>query len=303
MIDLHTHTDRSDGSVPPAQLVRDALALGLEALGITDHDTLDGCDMAAPVAAEAGLELVCGIELSTRPERLADGSRPPSVHLLGYFLRQPPSPEFRHWIRSHQESRRQRNRDLIAKLQALGVDISLEEVQDLGRNLTGRPHFAKVLLRKGYVATHQEAFDRYLADNAQASVEREEPNLVDAVRHIREGGGMPSLAHPVRLPNRDRVSLQALLPALIDAGLQALEVYHAEHSPENTALYKELAAHFQLAETGGSDFHGNNKPAIHLGTGKNGNLDLPYSLLENMRSYAPPARMQDPSGANTRYIR
>jgi hypothetical protein len=284
MIDLHTHTDRSDGTASPAQLVRDAKELGLEALGITDHDTLDGYDIAAPLAAEAGLELVCGIELSTRPEPPADGSRPPSVHLLGYFLQAPAAPQFREWIRGHQDSRRERNRKLIAKLNSLGVEITLEEVQALGKHLTGRPHFAKVLLRKGYVKTNQEAFDRYLADNASASVERDEPDLVEGVRRIRDGGGLPSLAHPVRLPVRDRASLEALLRTLMDNGLQAIEVYHSEHGPQDTALYKELAVEFQLIETGGSDFHGDNKPAIRLGTGKDGNLHLNYSLLEKMRS-------------------
>jgi predicted metal-dependent phosphoesterase TrpH len=205
------------------------------------------------------------------------------VHLLGYFLQAPASAGFRQWIRGHQESRRERNRKLIAKLNSLGVEIALEEVQALGKHLTGRPHFAKVLLRKGYVKTNQEAFDRYLADNASASVERDEPELVEGVRRIREGGGLPSLAHPVRLPQRDRASLEKLLRTLIDNGLQGLEVYHSEHSPEDTALYKELAAQFQLIETGGSDYHGDNKPSIRLATGKGGNLHLDYSLLENMR--------------------
>jgi predicted metal-dependent phosphoesterase TrpH len=257
--------------------------MGLQALGITDHDTLDGYDTALPLAAEAGLELICGIELSTRPDPPPDGSRPPSVHLLGYFLQEPASDGFRQWIEGHQESRRERNRKLIAKLNSLGVEITLEEVQALGKHLTGRPHFAKVLLRKGYVKTNQEAFDRYLADNASASVERDEPELVEGVRRIREGGGLPSLAHPVRLPQRDRASIEKLLATLIDNGLQGLEVYHSEHSPEDTALFKELAAQFHLIETGGTDFHGDNKPSIHLGTGKNNNVNLPYALLENMR--------------------
>jgi 3',5'-nucleoside bisphosphate phosphatase len=283
MIDLHTHTDRSDGTASPAQLVRDSVALGLQALGVTDHDTLEGYDIAAPLAAEAGLELICGIELSTRPDPPPDGSRPPSVHLLGYFLQAPAAPQFREWIRGHQESRRERNRKLIAKLNSLGVEITMEEVQALGKHLTGRPHFAKVLLRKGYVKTNQEAFDRYLADNASASVERDEPELVEGVRRIRDGGGLASLAHPVRLPERDRASLEKLLRTLIDNGLQGLEVYHSEHSPEDSALYRELAAQLQLIETGGSDYHGDNKPAIRLGTGKDGNLHLQYSLLENMR--------------------
>ncbi len=283
MIDLHAHTDQSDGSVPPAHLVHNAVALGLEALGITDHDLLTGYDMAVPVAAEAGLELICGVELSTRPEQQPGEKRPPSVHLLGYFLNTPPTLEFREWLLKHQASRRRRNLDLVAKLNSLGVDITLEEVQALGRNLTGRPHFAKILLAKGYVRTNQEAFDVYLADDARASVEREEPTLVEAVQRVHAAGGLASLAHPVRLPRRDRASLEALLASLCAVGLQGIEVYHSEHSPADIELYLSLARQFGLIVTGGSDFHGDNKPSIALGTGKDHNLRLPYSLLEQMR--------------------
>jgi predicted metal-dependent phosphoesterase TrpH len=291
MIDLHTHTDQSDGSAAPAQLVQKALDLKLEALGITDHDTLAGYDLAAPAAAEQGLELICGTELSTRLAQLAPknpGVRISSVHLLGYFLEQPPSAGFRQWLWSHQESRRQRNRDLIAKLQSLGVDIKLEEVQALGRNLTGRPHFAQILLKKGYVSSIQEAFDVYLADWAKAAVDRDEPALLEAVGRVREGGGLPSLAHPVRLHcGRDAKELKALVRQLVDAGLQGIEVYHSEHGPEDVALYLSIAAEFGLVATGGSDFHGTNKPSIHLGAGQGGNLNLPYSLLERMRGRRP----------------
>jgi predicted metal-dependent phosphoesterase TrpH len=175
-------------------------------------------------------------------------------------------------FKGHQDSRRERNRKLIAKLNSLGVEITLEEVQVLGKHLTGRPHFAKILLRKGYVKTNQEAFDRYLADNASASVERDEPELVEGVRVSAKAAACPRWRIPCACPERDRVSLEKLLRTLIDNGLQGLEVYHSEHSPEDTALYKELAAQFQLIETGGTDFHGDNKPSIHLGTGKGGNV-------------------------------
>ncbi|HVV72564.1 MAG TPA: PHP domain-containing protein, partial [Verrucomicrobiae bacterium] len=149
MIDLHSHTDQSDGTDSPAQLVHRAAAIGLEVLGITDHDTLAGHDLAAPVAAEVGLELVCGVELSTRPERRPGEKRPPSVHLLAYFLNAPPPAGFRDWLLQQQASRRRRNLDLVARLNSLGIDITLEEVQALGRHLTGRPHFARILLKKG----------------------------------------------------------------------------------------------------------------------------------------------------------
>ena len=292
MIDLHTHTDQSDGSVPPHRLVYEALALGLEALAITDHDTLAGYDLAKPAAAEAGLELLCGIELSTRLEQKTAGPRMPSVHLLGYFIDTGPAAAFRDWLRQQQESRRKRNLALVAKLQSLGVDITLEEVQAIGRNLTGRPHFARVLVAKGYVSNSQEAFDLYLADHARAAVEREEPTLSEGIRRIRAGGGLPSLAHPVRLPQREPASLRALLAELCEAGLQGIEVYHSEHSRHDTEFYLQLASEFGLAATGGSDFHGDNKPSIHLGSGRKNNLHLPYALLDQIRAVQASARSQ-----------
>jgi hypothetical protein len=286
MIDLHTHTDQSDGTLAPVTLVRAALDLGLEALAITDHDTLAGYDDAHPSAEESGLELVCGIELSTRPAAVPDGRRAPSVHLLGYFLHTPPTAGFRDWLRGQQQSRHKRNVDLIAKLRSLGVTIDLPEVQVLGRNLTGRPHFAQVLLKKGYVPTIQAAFDLYLADDAQAAVEREEPTLAEGIRRIAAAGGSPVLAHPVRLPNHDGASLEALLGELIPEGLAGIEAYHSEHNAEQTTCYASLAEKFRLMVTGGSDFHGANKPAILLGSGRGGNLRLPYQILERMKNSA-----------------
>jgi len=287
MIDLHTHTDQSDGSLAPDAIVHAAFDLRLEALAITDHDTLAGYDEARAAAAECGLELVCGIELSTRPASVPNGPRAPSVHLLGYFLHAPPTAHFRDWLRGQQQSRHKRNLDLIAKLHSLGVAIELPEVQALGRSLTGRPHFAQVLLKKGYVPTIQAAFDMYLADDAQAAVERDEPTLAEGIRRIAAAGGSPVLAHPVRLPNHDSASLETLLGELIPEGLAGIEVYHSEHNAEQTALFASLAEKFHLMVTGGSDFHGANKPAISLGSGRAGNLCLPYRILERMKNGGP----------------
>lgn len=294
MIDLHTHTDRSDGSTDAADLVRLALREGIEALGIADHDTLAGYDAAVPAAAESGLELVCAVELSTRPsEPSIGGKRQSSVHLLGYWLLSPPSNEFRCWLQSQQESRRLRNLKLVAKLEQLGVPVSLDEAEVYGRNQVGRPHFARVLCDKGYVSNMQQAFDLYLADEAKASVEREEPTIEEGIRRIVEGGGMAALAHPVRLPQRG-LELASLLKKLMDAGLQGLEVFHSEHSAENTANYGELARRFDLIPTGGSDFHGENKPRIRLGSGIDSNICLEYKFLEKMRGMCA-ARQQEAS--------
>jgi predicted metal-dependent phosphoesterase TrpH len=240
-------------------------------LAITDHDTFAGFDQAVPFARDAGLDLVCGIELSTK----LHGS---STHLLGYFPKGP-STAFREWILEMQASRRDRNRRLADRLRELGLDVTLEEVQAHGRSMTGRPHFAKVLLEKGYVKTMQQAFDDYLDESAKGYVSRMEPAFAEAVQRIHAGDGISSLAHPIRV----RGDLAALMPELVQAGLNALEAYHSDHSPELTARYRGLAEQYGLHVTGGSDFHGSVKPGIELGTGRSGNLTVPVEVIDKLR--------------------
>ena len=296
MIDLHTHTDRSDGSTPPGDLVRQAVSEGLRALAIADHDTLAGYDAACPTAADCGIELICAVELSTRPnEQRENGKRERSVHVLGYWLSSPPTVEFRRYLETQQASRRKRNVDLVAKLRQLGVSITLEDAEVYGRNQVGRPHFARVLLDKGYVSCLQEAFDVYLADEAQAGVERDEPTLDEGIRRIRDGGGIAALAHPVRLPQRGR-DLERLVEHLVESGLEGIEVYHSEHAPADCAEFAGIARRFGLISTGGTDYHGDNKPGIRLGRGIDGNVLLPYEFLEEMREICA-AKRQTVNGA------
>jgi 3',5'-nucleoside bisphosphate phosphatase len=276
LIDLHSHTDESDGTCSPAQLVGEAARAGVHVLGITDHDTLRGYDKALPVAREAGLELVCGIELSTK----LHGQ---SVHLLGYFLKseeQNGVGEFRDWVLDMQASRRDRNIRLVARLRELGIDITLEEAEARGRGLTGRPHFAQLLLEKGYVSSLQQAFDEYLDESAKGYVYRREPQFSEGVEHIRKAGGIASLAHPVRV----RADIPTLVPELCALGMNAIEAYHSDHTPQDTALYLKLAARSGLLVTGGSDFHGAAKPGVSLGTGVRGNLKIPEDLVDRLRN-------------------
>jgi predicted metal-dependent phosphoesterase TrpH len=283
MIDLHTHTDESDGTFTPRELVDAAAALGLEALGICDHDTFAGYDQAVPLAREASLDLVCGIELSTKWHRTPQsGGR--SIHMLGYFLDAPPTEEFRVWLEDIRAARRDRNRRLVARIQSLGMDVTLEEVEKLGRSLAGRPHFARIMLEKGYVRTIQEAFDRYLAESGEAYVERDEPELGEGIRKIIEAGGLPSLAHPVRLSNHREV-LEKAVAEMCEMGLRAIEVYHSDHGPDDAAFFLKLAGRHGLAITGGSDFHGGNKPGLALATGY-GNVAVPRIVLDFLRAEA-----------------
>ena len=277
MIDLHTHTNASDGTFTPEELVCAARDAGLEALAISDHDTFTGYDQAVPAALDAGLELVCAIEISTRHRRDGHGrGHGKSVHVLGYFL-DGPTPGFRAWLAELQAGRRDRNRRLAARLQSLGVDVALEEVERLGRSVAGRPHFARVMREKGFVATLQEAFDLYLGETAKAYVRRDEPTLAQGVRRVREAGGLPSLAHPVRL-FRNPAALDGVIVPARDAGLAALEAYHSDHSPADTALFIQLARRHGLALTGGTDFHGDNKPGLQLAS-----VDVPRACLDALR--------------------
>jgi predicted metal-dependent phosphoesterase TrpH len=273
LIDLHSHTNESDGTFSPAQLVAEAMRSGVTSLGITDHDTFAGYDLALPVARAEGLDLICGIELSTK----LHGQ---SVHLLGYFLSTDGLGEFRSWICDLQAARRDRNIRLVARLQELGMDITLQEAEARGRGMTGRPHFAQLLVEKGYVPNLRQAFDEYLDESAKGYVYRREPTFAEGVKWIRDAGGISSLAHPIRV----RGDIANLVPGLCEMGLVAIEAYHSDHSPEHTALYLKLARLHGLQVTGGSDFHGAVKPDVNLGTGCAGNLKIPDDLLERLRA-------------------
>ena len=273
MIDLHSHTNESDGTCSPEELIAEAVRAGVTTLGITDHDTLKGYDLAGDAARAAGVELVCGIELSTK----LHGH---SAHLLGYFLRGDGLAEFRTWILDQQAARRERNVRLVARLQELGFDITLQEAEARGRGMTGRPHFAQIMLEKGYVTSYREAFDDYLGESAKGYVYRREPQFAEGVEHIRKAGGIASLAHPVRVKG----DVPAMMPELCEAGMDAIEAYHSDHTPADTELYLGLARQYGLKVTGGSDFHGAVKPGVTLGRGANGNLKVPEDLLERLRA-------------------
>ncbi len=275
MIDLHSHTDQSDGTFTAAELVAEAKRIGLKALAITDHDTMLGFHQAVPHAEAAGLRLIGGIELSTKFQAV-------SVHLLGYFPKQLPPEEFQEWLSFLLESRRDRNRRLIERLNSLGIPITLEEVEAYGKTLTARPHFARVLIDKGYAKDLQDAFDQYLDEKGRGYVQRHDIPIQEAIDRIRNAGGVSSLAHPVRVAKNQWDVLGRYVEELSQMGLQAVEVYHSDHSPENVAYYKTLAERFKLGQTGGSDFHGANKPAISLGTGARNNLNVPDDLADKL---------------------
>lgn len=274
-IDLHTHTLVSDGTDSPAQLVRRAKSLGLCAVGITDHDTVAGLDEAGQEGAALGIEVVRGCEISARGE----GSE---IHILGLWLPQDITVLERS-LRVLREHRNARNVIIVQKLQALGLDISYEEVVAASKGeAVGRPHIAAVLLRKGFVHDWQEAFVRYLGYKGQAFVPKEILSPEDAVSLLAGMGATVSLAHPC-LSIASREAMEGSVRQLKDYGLTAIEAYHSEHSQAEQRFCVDVATRYGLALTGGSDYHGTAKPRISLGTGYGG-LRVPMFVLDSLKA-------------------
>ena len=277
MVDLHTHTFESDGTDSPAALIEKAAAAGLTTIAITDHDTFTAHAQAAPIAQRLGIQLVCGVEISTR-------ARNRNVHLLAYWFGGAAPVEFENWLIEMLEYRRERNRRLAERLQGLGLAIELSEAEALGRTITGRVHFAKVLIAKGYVQSIPEAFDRYIGEDAPGFVMMEDPKTPDAVSKVREYGGIPVLAHPIRLGMRDPDAEESFIREQVDAGLLGLEVMHSDHDEVARARYEALVQRYGLARSGGSDYHGDIKPKIFLGRGFEDNVNVPQEWVDKLAS-------------------
>jgi predicted metal-dependent phosphoesterase TrpH len=274
MIDLHAHSTASDGSDSPTEVVRLAAAAGLEALALTDHDTLEHITEARRAAAAADVRLVPGCEISCE---LA-GRAPGSLHLLVYFVEDEPGPLQDHLV-SLQEARSTRNVKIVAALRGYGMDITLDEVlEEAGGGSVGRPHLAAVMMRKGYVESIQEAFDLWLADGKPAYIERDRLDVAEAISLARASGGVTSVAHPFSLQLRGD-QLDAFVRELTELGLDALECEYGRYSVEERAELRAIAAGNRIAATGGSDYHGTYKPDLSIGTGT-GDLRVPDSLLD-----------------------
>jgi predicted metal-dependent phosphoesterase TrpH len=257
-VDLHTHSTASDGSLTPRELVRLAKERGLAAIALTDHDTVDGLPEAMAAGAEFGLEVIPGVEISAR--HLLG-----SMHILGYFLDYT-SPRLAERLAVLKQARKERNPRIVAKLNALGIPLTLAQVEAVaGGGQVGRPHIARALLVGGYVRDLQEAFDIYLGNQGKAYVSKFRFPPEEALAMIREAGGIPVLAHPFTLNLHTLPDLRRLLQELQPLGLAGVECYYPEHSPEQEALYLRAARDAGLLVTGGSDFHGDNKPEVSLG--------------------------------------
>ena len=276
-IDLHIHSTASDGTLSSVEILRLAEKLELGAISITDHDTLKGYKDLLEAAGSSHVRVLTGIEISTIPPALyaVEGS----FHILGYGIRLN-DPALNQTLETLQHARENRNPFIISRLNAMGLDITLEEViQVSGEAQIGRPHIAQLMIKKGFVQTFDEAFDVYLGFNKPAYVDKYRMDCQKAIEMIIEAGGTPVLAHPFLLRIPDNSRLESLVATLKEMGLQGIEVYYPEHSSEVVDFYSRLALSHDLAITGGTDFHGAIKPEIQLGYGK-GDFFVPYSVYD-----------------------
>lgn len=275
-VDLHVHSTASDGSLSPEKLIRMAQEIGLRAIAITDHDTLDGSIDALKRCPPAGLEILAGVEISAD---VPSGG----MHILGYLVSTGESP-LRSLLLRLQAGRQERNRKIVTRLQELGVDITDDEVVAAARGgQVGRPHFAAVLIDKGRVGSFDEAFRKYLGMGRPAYVQRFRPAPQEAIEAIRGSRGVAVLAHPYTVEaSGDRV-LEEQVRKLRDWGLQGMEVYYPDHDIRRTARFEDLARRYDLVATGGTDFHGQAKPGVHMGVGR-GDLRVPYEVVAQLKA-------------------
>lgn len=254
--DLHIHTTASDGQYTPSQVVELAQKAGLECIAITDHDTVDGVEEAVAAGEKAGLRVIRGVELGAKEYK--------SLHILGYGY-SPNAPGLRELCQKMKEGRDERKYRIISFLAEKGVHISLEEVEEIaGGNIIARPHFAQALLRRGYVRSTKEAFDRYLDTDEYQRIERFKADAAACIAAIHQAGGKAVMAHPyqVKLPDDQ---LEALVSKMKDQGLEGLECYYPKHTAEQVKFYLHLAEKYGLHITAGSDFHGEKvKPDVSL---------------------------------------
>ena len=274
LIDLHTHTTFSDGSMSPSELVRHAKSKGLFAVAITDHDTVGGVSEALNEGEKVGIEVIPGVEIGV------DYST--EMHMLGYFFNDGYQ-EINKVLEKIKENRNIRNPKIIRRLNELGIDVSMEDVlEEAGHEIVARPHIAKALLKKGYVKTIEEAFKKYLRKGRTAYFKKDKLLPSEGIKEIIKCGGIPVLAHPVLL-GMNLSDLDRLLGELSLYGLKGMEVFYPINNAQDTGTLMRLAIKHDLIATGGSDFHGRIKPDIEIGTGK-GNTKVSYDVIQKLKN-------------------
>ncbi len=285
-VDLHCHSTASDGTLAPAEVVQLAKRNNLTALALTDHDTVGGVAEAAEEARKVGIDFIAGIEIS------AEYPAPGTLHILGYGV-DPTNPALAKLTETLLAGRDNRNPRIVAKLNELGVAVTMTEWEnEAGGSVLGRPHLAAVLLRKGYVSSIKQAFDKYLGQGAPAYFDKERLTPRQAIERIGASGGLPVLAHPVQLRTENDAQLVRVVKDLFVLGLAGIEILHSDHDDVWVEKCTCLADRFGLIKTGGSDFHGSNKKDIDLGLARG--RRVPRELFDRLVARH---RQQQPAGA------
>lgn len=273
-VDLHTHSTCSDGTFTPKELVGYGKEKGLKAIALTDHDTLEGIQEAMYYGEKYGIEVVPGIEISTEYENN-------ELHIVGLFISNGNS-EFASVLENLRKSRENRNIEMVEKLNQIGVNIKYSDVLKRTEGaIATRAHIAREIIAKGYAASNNEVFERYIGKDKPAYVKRKVLPWQDTLYLISASGGLPVLAHPL-LYKMSAKRLEFIVSDLASHGLLGIEAYYPTHSPSEVKYVKTLAQKNKLELSGGSDFHGANKPNLDLGTGY-GKLEVPYEVLDNLR--------------------
>lgn len=276
IIDLHIHSTSSDGSCSPTEIVKMAKELGLAAIALTDHDTVAGIPEFLHQAEMAeNMALVPGVEISVD----LFGSE---AHIVGLFIDHE-NQDLLKLLREIRDNRDQRNIQIIAKLNDKGYDITLDEVLEVaGGESVGRPHFAKILIEKGYFTENQEVFDKCLKKGAPGYCARKLPRLDDAINHIHGAGGIAIWAHAVYRRDDEHSYVRKTIKKLIKFGLDGVETYYTTFQPHQQDMMASLAAEFKMIPSGGSDFHGSNQPKIQLAHGY-GDMRIPEEVYHNLK--------------------
>jgi len=274
-IDMHTHSTASDGSYTPHELVQYASEKGLAAIALTDHDTVSGIPELLKSASQVdGLTAVPGVELSINFSNK-------EIHILGLFIDHTNQPLLE-LLKEIRDNRNKRNEQIVIKLQLLGYDITFDEVAALASGESiGRPHFADLLIRKGYFTERQEVFDAVLKRGRGAYCHRVLPTLERALNTIHQAGGLAIWAHPVYRKKNERSYVRKTLKYMSRFGIDGVETYYPLYSEWQHQMLREVAGDMEILDCGGSDFHGLNQPGIDLGVGR-GDLKIPYSVYEKL---------------------
>ena len=276
IVDLHVHSTESDGTLTPEDLVAEAKKVGLAAFALTDHDTCQGVCKTMHCAASAEIELIPGIELST-------DYHGKEVHIVGLYI-DIENEQLLKKTAEYRKCRSERNALMVEALQKEGLSITMEElVAENPDCVITRANIARFLYEHGQIKSVREAFDRYIGDHCKCYVDRLKVASTDAVRLIKEAGGTAILAHPL-LYGLSNTNLQKMIGELKPAGLDGLEAIYSTYTTGEEQQMKRLARENGLLISGGSDFHGSNKPDIALGRGR-GHLYIPYSVLTDIKNH------------------